>query len=76
MHKMGLGDSVYAAERIMKKRIRKVSFNYFLRKQTPHVSRDAFGQRIGIDIGFECLLRNERIACFRLRIKTRFDACK
>lgn len=26
MHKMELGDSVYAAERIMKKRIRKVSF--------------------------------------------------
>lgn len=28
MHKMELGDSVYAAERIMKKRIRKVSFVY------------------------------------------------
>jgi hypothetical protein len=26
MHKMELGDSVYAAERIMKKRIRRVSF--------------------------------------------------
>lgn len=26
MHKMELGDSVYAAERIIRKRIRKVSF--------------------------------------------------
>lgn len=34
MHKMELGDSVYAAERIMKKRIRKVSFVSFFRKRT------------------------------------------
>lgn len=30
MHKMELGDSVYAAERIMKKRIRKVSFIFII----------------------------------------------
>lgn len=35
MHKMELGDSVYAAERIMKKRIRKVSL-FLLRKRTQH----------------------------------------
>lgn len=31
MHKMELGDRVYAAERIMKKRIRKVSFVYIFK---------------------------------------------
>ncbi|XP_073943501.1 chromodomain protein polycomb [Choristoneura fumiferana] len=31
MHKMGLGDSVYAAERIMKKRIRKGTVEYYVK---------------------------------------------
>lgn len=34
MHKMELGDSVYAAERIMKKRIRKVSFIFIFLPST------------------------------------------
>lgn len=45
MHKMELGDSVYAAERIMKKRIRKVSFTSFVLTNTatdPNLAKPAF----------------------------------